>query len=116
MLLRLAFLEGTGRSHLFDGGKLARVHVFANRIPMMHRASWQQDSRFEADAWEQAIVEYVTGKTRITVLEVAKHGLLIDTPKLGTADQRQITGILERLDWQHGPRGSAGERWWVPIV
>lgn len=41
MLLRLAFLEGVGRSDILDGGKLARVHVFKNRLPMMHRDGWQ---------------------------------------------------------------------------
>lgn len=40
MLLRLAFLEGTGRSNILDGGQLARVHVFRNRLPRMHRAGW----------------------------------------------------------------------------
>jgi hypothetical protein len=40
MLLRLAFLESQRRAHLLDSGKLARVHVFANRLPMMHRAGW----------------------------------------------------------------------------
>jgi hypothetical protein len=40
MLLRLAFLESARRSYLLDEGKLARVHVFANRLPMMHRAGW----------------------------------------------------------------------------
>lgn len=38
MLLRLAFLEGIGRSPIMDGGALARVHIFKNRLPMMHRA------------------------------------------------------------------------------
>jgi len=40
-LLRLAFLESERRSHLLDAGKLARVHVFANRLPMMHREGWE---------------------------------------------------------------------------
>ena len=40
MLLRLAFLESERRAPLLDGGQLARVHVFANRLPMMHRAGW----------------------------------------------------------------------------
>jgi len=40
MLLRLAFLESERRSPLLDGGKLARVHVFAKRLPMMHREGW----------------------------------------------------------------------------
>lgn len=39
MLLRLAFLESTRRGHILDD-KLTRVHVFANRLPMMHRANW----------------------------------------------------------------------------
>jgi hypothetical protein len=41
MLLRLAFLESRRRSNLLDRGLLARVHVFADRLPMMHRAGWQ---------------------------------------------------------------------------
>ncbi len=40
VLLRLAFLESDRRSPLLDTGWLARVHVFANRLPMMHRAGW----------------------------------------------------------------------------
>lgn len=40
MLLRLAFLESTKRSPILDGGKLAKVYVFRNRLPMMHRDGW----------------------------------------------------------------------------
>lgn len=44
MLMRLAFLEGGQRSAArrgaLDGGGLARVLVFANRLPMMHRDGW----------------------------------------------------------------------------
>lgn len=40
MLLRLAFLEGSGRSDILDG-PLSRVHVFKNRLPMMHRDGWE---------------------------------------------------------------------------
>jgi hypothetical protein len=40
MLLRLAFLESESRSAILDGGKLARVHVFKKRLPMMHRDGW----------------------------------------------------------------------------
>lgn len=38
MLLRLAFIESARRSAILDGGQLARVLVFSNRLPMMHRA------------------------------------------------------------------------------
>jgi hypothetical protein len=40
MLLRLAFLESERRTSILDGGRLARVHVFKNRLPMMHRDQW----------------------------------------------------------------------------
>ena len=40
MLLRLAFLESERRSPILDSGNLARVHVFKNRLPMMHRSGW----------------------------------------------------------------------------
>jgi hypothetical protein len=40
MLLRLAFLEGTKRTPILEGAHLARVHVFRNRLPAMHRDGW----------------------------------------------------------------------------
>lgn len=40
MLLRLTFLESERRTEILDGGQLARVHVFKNRLSMMHRAGW----------------------------------------------------------------------------
>lgn len=53
MLLRLAFLESERRSSILDTGKLARVHVFKNRLPMMHRAGWngRRASSAIAFAW-----------------------------------------------------------------
>lgn len=53
MLLRLAFLESARRSLILDGGNLARVHVFRNRLPMMHRDGWQGNkvSNPTAFAW-----------------------------------------------------------------
>jgi hypothetical protein len=41
LLARLAFLESARRSAILDGGQLARVLVFKNRLPMMHRAGWK---------------------------------------------------------------------------
>lgn len=40
MLLRLAFLESEKRRSILDNGRLSRVHVFRNRLPMMHREGW----------------------------------------------------------------------------
>lgn len=41
MLLRLAFLESAARRDILDGGNLARVYPFINRLPMMHREGWE---------------------------------------------------------------------------
>lgn len=41
MLLRLAFLESERRRPILDTGHLARVYVFRNRLPMMHRDGWE---------------------------------------------------------------------------
>lgn len=47
MLLRLNYLEGgtpktaAGRERARVLDKLSRVHVFSNRLPMMHRAGWK---------------------------------------------------------------------------
>jgi len=41
MLLRIQFIESERRSAILDGGLLARVYPFANRLPMMHRAGWE---------------------------------------------------------------------------
>lgn len=53
MLLRLAFLEGSSRGSILDDGHLARVHVFRNRLPRMHRAGWsgKQSTSSIAFAW-----------------------------------------------------------------
>ena len=53
MLLRLAFLESERRSDILDGGQLARVYVFRNRLPMMHRAGWtgRKATNATAFAW-----------------------------------------------------------------
>lgn len=40
MLLRLPFLESTGRMDWFRTTPLARVHVSSRRLPMMHRGDW----------------------------------------------------------------------------
>jgi hypothetical protein len=40
MLLRINFLESERRTALLESGHFARVHVFARRLPMMHRDNW----------------------------------------------------------------------------
>lgn len=39
MLLRIQYLEGTRRTDILD--QLERVHIFSNRLPMLHRDGWE---------------------------------------------------------------------------
>ena len=73
----------------------------------------EQEARYETDAWEDKVGEYLQGESRTIISEVAHNALLLDTHRIGTADQRRIRAILERLGWEQGPR-SNGKRWWVP--
>jgi predicted P-loop ATPase/phage/plasmid primase-like uncharacterized protein len=72
----------------------------------------EQEARFEADAWEEQVADHLRGNTRTTILRVARDGLQIDTPRIGTADQRRIRNILIRQGWTEGARSSTA-RWWV---
>jgi predicted P-loop ATPase len=60
----------------------------------------QQDARYEADAWEDIVLKWLVGMERVTVGKVAKDALYIETPRIGTADQRRIIAILERNGWK----------------
>lgn len=73
----------------------------------------QQAKRFESDAWEQAVTEWMVRerKTETTILQVAREALIIETPKLGTADQRRIAVVLELLGWVRGERTMKGQPW-----
>jgi predicted P-loop ATPase len=71
----------------------------------------QQDARYENDVWEDAINTFLANRTNTTILEVAREGLLIDLPKIGTADQRRIGAALVSLGWIRGDRTKHGFPW-----
>jgi predicted P-loop ATPase len=84
----------------------------------------EQETRFEIDAWEDPIADFLRGKPnavaehprgRTTVFEIAKQALFFDAQRIGTHDQRRITDILQRLGWHRGKRQAVtGTRWWIP--
>jgi len=73
----------------------------------------QQELRFEDDAWETAIADWLFAQNKCTVAEVARSALGFQTSRISTSDQRRITFALERLGWRQGKRGHGGVRWWV---
>ena len=75
----------------------------------------QQTERYEGDPWEETVSEFIVGKPRVTISEVAKNGLFIDTPRIARSDQNRIAAILSAIGWMRGKRGDKGERFWVPV-
>jgi predicted P-loop ATPase len=73
----------------------------------------EQSARYEADAWEENIAEYLRGVSRVTIGQVAREALHIETPRIGTAEQRRIAAALERLNWKRQPKDWEGKRWWT---
>ena len=60
----------------------------------------QQDARREPDAWEAAILGYVALQDRVTVLDIARGVLALETGRIGTADSRRIAAVLEEAGWE----------------
>ena len=72
----------------------------------------EQEARYEADAWEEAVAECAAKHSEVTIMQVAIHGLGFDKPRLGTSEQRRIAAVLERIGWVR-KRGGGGVRYWV---
>jgi hypothetical protein len=51
MFLRLLYLESETRAPFFNKGQLKRVHVFADRVPQMHRTDWAGPKANQAKAF-----------------------------------------------------------------
>jgi predicted P-loop ATPase len=74
----------------------------------------QQAGRYEADVWEENIADYLNNASKVTIGQIAKEALYIETPRIGTAEQRRIAAALERLNWKRQPKDWQGKRWWTP--
>src|SRR5262249_5923790 len=57
----------------------------------------EQAARYEADTWEGNIREYIAPRERVLIGDIARDALFLETPRIGTADQRRIAAALERL-------------------
>jgi predicted P-loop ATPase len=73
----------------------------------------QQEARYEVDAWEEVIANYLASSTKVTVGEVAQQALNFEKAKIGTAEQRRITAAMERLGWKRLKVDWTGRIPWV---
>jgi predicted P-loop ATPase len=73
----------------------------------------EQEARFEADAWEEAILPWLATASKPTLAQIAREALHFETPRIGTADQRRISAIMERLGWRRMPKDWKGNIPWT---
>lgn len=61
----------------------------------------EQEARYEADAWEETVTEWLLGREGgVLVGDIARGALSIETKQIGRADQNRITAILESNGWR----------------
>jgi predicted P-loop ATPase len=74
----------------------------------------EQAERYEADAWEEPIANFLTGVKQTTILRVAKSALDFERiDKLGTRDAHRVAAIMTGLGWRRAKkRGPNGIRLW----
>jgi predicted P-loop ATPase len=82
----------------------------------------EQQSRYEADPWEEGIRNYLAQASeswrrggRVTIGQIAENVLKLDRKEVGTSHQRRIAGVLTQIGWQRERVGGDGKRWWSRI-
>jgi hypothetical protein len=73
----------------------------------------EQDRRYEADAWEKPILEWLEKADRATIVELIAEALSMDRGSVKRAHQNRAIAIMTRLGWKRAPKDSKGSRFWV---
>jgi predicted P-loop ATPase len=77
-----------------------------------HHIMPEHAARYEADAWEENISVYLETQSKVLISQVAREALGIETPRIGTAEQRRIGAALQQLGWKRLSKDWKGKRWW----
>lgn len=72
----------------------------------------EQEERFEIDAWEEAITTYLATRHDVTITEVAREALHIESQRFDRNIQLRISAIMGRLDWISTGKVIGGRRPW----
>lgn len=101
-----------------------RDQLFAEALDNFNNhGTWWPDASFEAeylkpeqaarlvgDIWEDRIDEFLVGKTRVTIAEVAREALAIIDGRMTGNDTARITSVLRSNGWLAKRTGR--RRWW----
>lgn len=93
--------------HLFNAG----AQWWPDRDFEAQHIAPQQEARYTTDAWEDAIAPWIETRHEVTLLEVARGGLGLETQKLARIEQNRIVAILERLGWARSRKVHGQQMW-----
>jgi predicted P-loop ATPase len=74
----------------------------------------EQDARFDADVWEEAIGNYLATHDSVLVGSIARDALDIKTERIGRTEQNRITAVLQRRGWVRQRKDGRGNIAWKP--
>jgi predicted P-loop ATPase len=76
----------------------------------------QQEDRFDADVWEEAILKHLIAEKleKVTIGALMADALNIEPGRKSRADQNRVSAILEHLGWRRLKKDSNGNIPWGP--
>jgi predicted P-loop ATPase len=97
------------------------VHLYRRGRPwhitdpeILAQAEQEQAARYDVDVWEEPVAIFLRGKESVTIGEVMKDALMIETSRMERRDQNRVMRIMTRLRWSRGKRQSKARLWVCP--
>jgi len=59
----------------------------------------EQAARFIGDIWDDRVAQFIAGKTRVTIAEIARDALIIPEGQMADTHNKRIASILRELGW-----------------
>jgi predicted P-loop ATPase len=73
----------------------------------------EQAARYQGDAWEDEIANYLQSRERVTILEIAKDKLGFVNKEIRSDHNQRIASILRELGWKRKRTGQ--NRFWIKV-
>jgi len=73
----------------------------------------EQEARLFVDAWQEPVQQYLAGRSRTTLMEVAQGALYIEQSRFTLPEQKRLATVLRAVNWEL-KRSTGGSRIWAP--
>lgn len=80
---------------------------------LVEAAQASQDERYQVDAWEPAIEEYLARNKRVTIPDVLEHALELKIERWDQPAQNRVARCLQHLGWRRRQVRDGKARQWV---